>query len=259
MTHGAHRAVFVMSTGRCGTQWLARRLATVYGDVLAVEHEPLHDAYRTRPELVPDHIARIETTLETQPYVETGWPSWRAMPAFAEHFGDRLAIVHVTRHPIPVACSWVTHMMYRPPIVPGLLPEKVPLSPFDDGVEFVAYRDLWPGLDPFQKCLFLWTEINHAALALEATGGIQWLRIRFEDLFTSTSLHILLRFLGVPVREAFLASADAHEDAFASVTDLWWDVGSATRLPGVSDVAARLGYDLADVDEVALRHRYGAW
>ena len=35
------RATFFLSTGRCGTQWLAASLAEHYGDMATVDHEPM--------------------------------------------------------------------------------------------------------------------------------------------------------------------------------------------------------------------------
>ena len=68
-------ATFVLSTGRCGTQWLAEKLASAYGDLLTVTHEPLDNDYRPRLMLgqktplrldpdsrttLLDHVERIE-------------------------------------------------------------------------------------------------------------------------------------------------------------------------------------------------------
>ena len=41
-------AVFILSTGRCGTQWLAEHLQRAYSDRFQVEHEPMHNAYHPR-------------------------------------------------------------------------------------------------------------------------------------------------------------------------------------------------------------------
>ena len=46
-----HQATFVLSTGRCGTQWLAEALGRVFEGRLRVEHEPLHLGYLPRERL----------------------------------------------------------------------------------------------------------------------------------------------------------------------------------------------------------------
>jgi hypothetical protein len=264
--------VFFVSTGRCGTQWLAKHLAATYADLATVAHEPLHDRYRSRellacPDLVgaPSealihaHANRIERILEASDYVECGWPSWGAIPFLAQRFAGRMQVVHLTRHPVPTACSWVTHGMYRPAVIPGLHPEKVPVSPFDPGAALVEFQEQWDQLDPFQRNLYFWAEVHCFALRCEKSLGLPWFRVRFEELFSTEALSTLAGFLGVPLRSALIEAIASREDEHRSLTDIWWDVGSAARLPVLSELASELGYDLNDVDEPALRRRYLGW
>ena len=80
-------ALFVLSTGRCGTQWLADVLSATLGDRAEVQHEPLGEDYAPRqmlgagadpdPELadfIDEHLEAIERTLATRDYVECGHP-----------------------------------------------------------------------------------------------------------------------------------------------------------------------------------------
>ncbi len=268
-----NRAVFFLSTGRCGTQWLARNLGASYPDCAVVEHEPLHDAYRSSELLVHrdlagarsaavirEHVSKIDAVLESRMYIECGWPSWGALPYLARHFVGRIAIVHLTRHPIPTACSLVTHGTYQPPVIPGLHPEKIPLSPFDAGVTLPEYREIWDTLDPFQRCLYFWTELHRFGLDLETGLGTEfatpWLRLRYEDMMTPDGLTRLLAFLGLAPHDTMFDAITNHEDRFVYLADRWWDVSAARDLPGLADTAAALGYDLSDVDEAALRRRY---
>lgn len=263
------QAVFFLSTGRCGTQWLARHLAAVYGDRAAVEHEPLHDGYRSRELLAcPDlagarsadavraHVSRIENELASRDYIECGWPCWGALPFLARHFAGRMAIVHLTRHPIPTACSWVTHGMYRPPLLPGVHPEKTPVSPFDAGVMRPEYRERWDTLNPFQRSLYFWLEVHSFGLKLQVELGVPWLRVRYEELMSRGGLSPLLKFLGLPQREALFEALATSEDRFHYLTDIWWDLSSAQCLPAMVETAVILGYDVLDVNEAELRWRY---
>jgi hypothetical protein len=53
-------AYFVLSTGRCGTQWLAETLQ-LWSDNFVVRHEPLHFQYRpdlNSPSAPPDAQCR---------------------------------------------------------------------------------------------------------------------------------------------------------------------------------------------------------
>ena len=83
-------ATFILSSGRCGTQWLAKHLGEIYGDRAVVTHEPLRVDYLPRQMLGLDdptagpsgprlleHAAAIERTLETKDYIECGWPCLR--------------------------------------------------------------------------------------------------------------------------------------------------------------------------------------
>jgi hypothetical protein len=48
-----HDAIFVLSTGRCGTQWLHETMQSGYGEQIAAEHEPLKTAYQHKRFSVP--------------------------------------------------------------------------------------------------------------------------------------------------------------------------------------------------------------
>jgi len=41
-------ATFFLSTGRCGTQWIASNLQDLQNDSIVIRHEPLHDRYYPR-------------------------------------------------------------------------------------------------------------------------------------------------------------------------------------------------------------------
>ena len=120
-------ATFFLSTGRCGTQWIATSLADEYSDQIAVEHEPLHRRYEARnvlghrdvtsspsalPAAVLEHMDWIEGQLETRSYVECGYPNWSTIPHLAHRFRGRARVIHLTRHPVPTCSSWLTHRAF---------------------------------------------------------------------------------------------------------------------------------------------------
>src|SRR5438045_168084 len=167
-------ALFVVSTGRCGTQWLANIVARRFGDRAVVTHEPLEHDYPTRAMLAARdphrldadlaeplvaHIAFIEETLASKPYIECGHPSWSTIPYLVERFRGRVKVVHLVRHPVETAYSWLTQFAYCPPRVPHLA-EKILVSPFDDGVRHPSYRERWPSMTPYEKALYYWLEVN---------------------------------------------------------------------------------------------------
>ena len=270
MSERAPVATFVLSTGRCGTQWLADVFGDIYADRLRVEHEPLHDGYcprrmlgagdplalgekRARPIL--DHLAGVEKTLETRSYFETGHPVWSSLPYIARRFAGRVRIVHLTRHPVPTAYSWVTHGVYVPPMLQHL-PMKEFLTPFDDGVRFPEYRKEWAGLTPWEKCLYYWAEVQAHGLACETALNVPWLRVSYESLFEGDGLGRLVDFLGLPARDGLAPARDRTVDQHRFLLSDWAEPGMLRRHARLVEVAERLGYSLGDLNEGALRQRY---
>lgn len=245
-------ATFVMTTGRSGTQWLASQLAEAAGGRATVEHEPILDDYRPRTMLavhdphrlredyagaVLQHVEWIESVLAEREYIETGYPVWATLPWLAERLRGRIRIVHLVRHPVPVAFSWVTHRAYCTPFA-AHTPERILLSPFDEGVRFPEYRDRWASLPPQEKVLYYWLEVNAAAMKLEQRTSAPWLRVRLEDLRGET-LARLHAFVGLPTPAAAKGVVDEHR--FTS--DQPWDPARIADHPRVVELARQLGYD----------------
>ena len=249
-----HAATFVISTGRCGTQWLARHLASACGTEARVEHEPLHTRYEARRLLgcvdparlgedgedVLRHADAIEAQLARGPYFETGHPCWSALPYLARRFEGRFRVVHLARHPLPTALSWTSLMAFVPPPVPTMR-EKVLLSPFDAGAAFPEYQAVWEGLPPFEKCLYYWAEVNAFALRQETELGVPWLRIAYEDLFAGEGLLRLHAFLGLPEGATGVMPGE-RVDEQRFMAPLAPDLAALPRHPRVWEVAAALGY-----------------
>jgi hypothetical protein len=260
-----NQATFVISTGRGGTQWLAEVLRCAAGDTAVVAHEPLGDDYPQRAMLAArhpdnldaedaepllDHVASIEQTLITKPYIECGHPLWSSLPYLLERFSGRVRVIHLVRHPVPTAWSWLTQRAYCPPLAPHL-PERMLLSPFDDGIRFTAFRERWPSLTPYEKSLFYWAEVNAFALHLQTTVGVPRMRCRIEDLSRGEGLAELLAFTGL----------DSQPPAFAPVDKFHFlatacDPRLIERHPEVLEVARAVGYDPLQFDESDLRRRY---
>jgi hypothetical protein len=212
-------ATFVLSTGRCGTQLLARVMQRRFPEA-RVEHEPLHEQYGDPSA----HFDSIEETLQTRDYIETGFPWFRAADLVRARFAGRLRIIHLVRHPIPVALSWLTQRAYCPPLLPHLR-EKVLIPPGPD------YAACWPELTPYEKCLYYWLRVNTLGRDLADE------RLTFEEV---------------------LREADGVVDEHRYLLAEWYDPGLIARHPAVVDLARELGYDALDYDEEALRRRYWA-
>lgn len=260
-------ATFIISTGRCGTQWIARTLAEAYPEVLAVEHEPLHNQYESRkatttpgvefaaPPLVLAHIKGIERQLETRSYLECGHPSWSTLPYLAEAFKGRVRFIHLVRHPIPTAYSWLTHAAYQPPLLPHLS-EKILLSPFDEAARYQDYQPRWESLSPLEKCLYYWLEVNALALEIEARTPAPWLGARYEELFGGDALQEVLAFLELPHLDQVFQERNTSVDEHRFLSPSWPDWHVIEQHPEVLKLASRLGYDLDHLDEGTLYRRY---
>lgn len=265
-------ATFVLSTGRCGTQWLTEALANAMGERARVEHEPLHNRYHPRrmlgarePEALGEaaarpiltHVADIERELETRDYIETGHPCWSSLPWLARRLAGRIRIVHLVRHPVTTACSWVSHGAFVPPLLPHL-PVKELISPEDAGAGFGEYREAWPTLGAFEKCLVYWAEVNAFGLRLERAAATPWLRVRYEDVFSGSGdgLTRLLDFVGAP--EGALARIDRGEqvDQHRFALERWPEVERIARHPRIVELAEELGYEATDFSRAGLAARF---
>jgi hypothetical protein len=265
-------ATFVLSTGRCGTQWLAQAFAEAFGDRVRVEHEPLHHRYLpavmlgagdvsalspTQARPILRHVEGILATLESRDYFEAGHPCWSSLPWLSRQLGGRIRIVHLVRHPVPTSVSWLSHGAYAPPLLPHLAP-KEPITPFAPGVSFPEYRDAWAALAPFERCLYYWAEVNAFGLRLEREGGRPWLRLRYEDLFAARSdpLAALLRFMALPEAVAGSMPRGQQVDQFRYALPGLPAPEAIRRHPRFLALAEQLGYRDDDYAAADLRARF---
>lgn len=253
----AHPAVFFVSTGRCGTQWLQKALGGTYSDLAVVTHEPVRGPYEPKRYLraydrldellaagaVARHLAFIQGTIGTKTYIETGWPSYPALPLFIDRLAGRVRIVHLVRHPVPVALSLSSHEVYAPR--QGWVAGAA-ISPFDPGTVQNDLQPRWAAMEPYEKCLFWWTEIHLYALELrERHPAIPFAFVRYEDLFdpATGALRDLIGFLELPWRDAIETFRTERVDRYRR------PVPAAERqlvlhYPRTVALAAKFGYDL---------------
>ncbi len=173
----------------------------------------------------------------------------------ADRFRGRVRIIHLTRHPVTTRCSWLTHAAFQSPILPHI-PEKILLSPFDEGIRFTEYQQTWATLSPFEKCLFYWSEVHAFALDLQSRLDVPWLRLRYEDLFDSDGLERLVDFLELPHRAGIFSQRTALVDNHRFLSNVWQDWQVIDKHPRVTAIAQQLGYNLVGIKEAALRRRY---
>ncbi len=265
--------LYVISTGRCGTQWLADTLGRVYADCAVVEHEPLGPEYRPRETLrspgrlaklaarapLAGHLVRIDRVLKEKPYIECGWPAFAAVPLFIERYGPRLRLVHLVRSPVPTALSLLTHGFYHSGRNEAYN-RLATLDAFDAGIVHRHYRDEWARLPTYEKCLFQWLEIHTWAEQIKRTyPEVPLLTVRMEDLYGADGGAIrdaITDLAGLPRRSAVhrLRSERVDKWRLRTVEIFRWT--RVFRHPEVVSLARHYGYDFDGFEGKELRQRY---
>lgn len=268
-----HRATFFVSSGRCGTQWLAAAFSEIYADLALVEHEPVGTAYNSsrllrrdhqsaelhRSPGVVKHLARIHETLHTRDYIETGAPLYGVLPTLLDEFEGRVRLVHVVRHPVLTAASIATHGRFSRSGADQQWQEAAMLDPRRDRVNQVELAPRWEGMSNFEKSLFFWTEVNMYAEEIHREHPrVPYLRVRFEDLVAegSAALGGLAAFMGLPPRPALDGARRNVVDRWHYTTQDQLDWRRTGDYPAALKLAALYGYSLDSVSDEQLRARY---
>ena len=264
------KAIFVLSTGRCGTQWLANFLKDNYSDTYHVEHEPLHNSYNPRKMIarvsdtdlasdwyqpIKKHTEKLNRLLKHSNYIECGHPCWSSIPFLINNLDVPVKVIHLTRHPVYTACSWLTHSAFQPSILPHLQ-EKVLLSPFDKDVLFHEYKERWDKITPFEKCLYYWAEVNGFGLDLKKRMGPDLIRICYEDVFQGDGLVEILDFMDRPFKKEIHTIKKQTIDKYYYLTSEVFDPEIISLHPAILNVAESLGYDALKFDKKRLHKRY---
>jgi hypothetical protein len=259
--------VVFLTTGRCGTQWLARNLARVYAAEAVVTHEPLGPYYRPRdlfrreappPVVVADHLDRIGEVAQDRTYIETGWPLFAAIPSFATRF-KTLKIVHLTRHLVPTTVSHMVHQCYYGSPRDDDYTRLAALDPSIETVFQCEPAEAWERRSPFEKCLFWCTEVHLYARELQETRpDLPMHRVRAEDIFAGSerALRGLTEFLELPYDETLARRSDQRVDEWHHRTDLDFDWRDIFKHDASLGVCEELGYDLEEIADRELAGRY---
>jgi len=199
--------VFVLSTGRCGTELLTRVLRRIPG--AECHHEPLvellyseRQAYQEGQEKFEAYqtairTARFEMMLDAETrgrrYIETNY----RITFFAPHLYDlfkRSRFVHLVRGPAGFVRSGVRLGYYS-----GLrtdIGRIVPVRGPD------AAR--WPEMSAFERMAWLWNETNSFIERFkESADPARMLTVKAEDLFSDPAAAAsIIGFCGLPVPPA---------------------------------------------------------
>lgn len=266
------RVIFFVTTARSGTQWLGNTLGNLFPESMHVEHEPLGYLYQPSQTLrnaaaqrklctdprIRAHFDGIHRALDSgRSYAEVGFPAFAMAPALRREFGSQLRIVQLTRNPINVAASLVTHGWYvrnRRPDLQG----TVALTPESSGITLKDYSVCWKRMSAFEKALFYWYEVHRFGVELEATSRSgSFARFRFEQLKDEPSEFArLLDFMGMPARPLPERRRREKVDAFVHRTVEPINPEHAARHPRIMNLARNLGYAPEDCDPREVARRY---
>jgi hypothetical protein len=263
---------FFLSTGRCGTQWLAQTLRGSFSDVAEVRHDPIGARYHPRDYFrqwdrahqafeLPDAAAElsfIRKTLRSKTYIDTGWAHYAALPYFIGEFPGRVRLVHLVRHPVPTAASYVSLDMYAPDKRRDEWSDFAFVDATSPGIQLTEYQGGWSSMTPFEKNLFWWTEMNLYAEELASMHPqVPFLRVRSEDMFQAdgTSLRALVRFLCLPWRTEMAAAREQRIDRWRFEIDGPIDPALVLHYPRTLDMMRRYGYDPAEWDAAVVNNR----
>lgn len=199
---------FVISTGRCGTQWLTETMQQWHKDFV-VQHEPLHFGYRPdinrvqqpllhNAKLLENHLAYIQQQLDAgKTYIETGFPSWRHLDWFRQQLGHKVRVIHIHRDPLETVSSLFKLNAFVPPLL-SHLPTKNLYLPGSELDFLHQYQELWPQLDPAEKNLWYWAEVQWQALTYQQQWPEHdWLSLSFDTLFSTQTKEVLADFMNL--------------------------------------------------------------
>jgi hypothetical protein len=250
--------IFVLSTGRVGTDTLARLLATEK-TILAC-HEPYprflmesRDAYQNSPltedaagELVASFVvgrARklMHCYLSHRQFAETSNRLTYFAPLLAEAF-PKSKFIHLFRHPSEVIRSGMRRRYYD-----GAGWDYCRITPRTDDI----WHERWSNWSPFEKCCWYWQAVNKFALDfIKELPSERTFSMDSGDLFRNcpSVMRALFKWLrAVPpteeTRQSVLKMAhnQQHSGEFPTLSD--WTEDQRNSLREISGpIARQLGY-----------------
>ena len=253
-----HRCVFVLSTGRVGTQTLASLLRL--GREVYAYHEPkpylyalskLSYQYWTNPAaleilneafLIARH-KKLDYALSCDKgYVETSPQVTFLAPAILAAVPS-VRFIHLVRDPRNVVRSCMRRHWYD-----GSSYDKTRISPHPDSLVGQQWRDY----DVFQKNLWLWTETNRWILDFSMDLRERVLLIQAESIFNASkkTLEDLFDFVGIAmpsewkIQRVLYKKLNAQKrGTFPQISE--WSAEMYSDLIAIAgDIAGQLGYDL---------------
>jgi len=151
--------------------------------------------------------------------------------------------VHLTRDPIRFAFSMASHGHYSHERDDNYTRHAV-LQPDDPGVVHRDYALAWPGLNPVERSLFHWLELNGFGEEMAQRGQIA-LRLRSEDVFADpAAARSALRGLHRHWQEILGDAPTAAQRVDRFQFPVSAQIHGVRYSQAVADLAGRLGYSV---------------
>ena len=251
--------VFVLSTGRVGTQTLAALMGLA--PHLSVYHEPapklfglsrlaymhtendlvrqaLREAFLSAREALFDHSLTCG-----RGYVETSPQTTFLAPIVAE-FLPTVRFIHLVRDPHKVIRSGMRRGWYE-----GHVADRTRLQPLSDD----PHATVWHDYTSFQKNAWLWTETNRWILSfLKSIPLGRQYRLKAEDMFSGdkATLTQLFAFVNSPMptsrktERVLERKLNAQRTGEFPSPEEWSDAMNTKLVTLTATVASQLGYKM---------------
>jgi hypothetical protein len=256
-------ALFVVSTGRTGTQFLA----DLFGRLGArASHEPgpkwlrLVSNAHVAGRLSSERAARLVGHVRRNEVEQAGAPPWVESSCLVYGLVDPLLagfpdahVVQVVRDPrsyVRSAMGWGAYRAGGRPL--NVVPFRR-LAPSQFRPRSVRRRLQWAGESQFERLCWAWAAMNRS-MREQGSGSSRFSVVRYEDLFdperSGPTLHSLCALAGFEADDATLSRlAERRINAGTRTPEIpeWsrWTPAERRRLVReCADEAARYGYDL---------------
>ena len=251
-------AWFILSTGRCGTQWLAHRLTKILPKRYWVTHEPLLHDYapmENSPSLpltvnadkILAHLTEIRDHVNHGgEYIECGYQNWRHLAWYRDILQIDVKIIHLHRNPISTACLWLQKGAF-------LRQSEMELfSPFSAEARLTEYRSKWHKLSPLEKNLYFWAEVQAQARAYKKDWSAEnWFDLPYNQLLNTRRLQKLGQFLNCEVN--LHPSNLMVDDKFMELEEIPIDDSVLDSHPAILSLAEELGYQVNSSELLQMR------
>lgn len=256
-----HPIVLAISTGRCGTSFLADTFKETYHDHTSwISHEYLrsdvtHPAAFFRCYSPACHKKMANSTIDQLllewgraaqrgPVVDFGWNMRSLVPYFSAMLGDQLRTLFIHRHPVFTAASMEINGFYSIYKSPSNM-----LEPSHPRALHPQFGTRWASMTPFEKCLYNWLETNSYAIEVSKRfPAMRFLEVRSRNVFRSDEeLARIARFAGFPnPTEGFCRSTKKNPADIVSlesrpIKNEW---RRYRRHPEVIELAVQMGYNM---------------